>query len=171
MTNWVRASNPMASISNEAEALAAARASAIAILVGAVYGVVNLVAGMDAARAGVEAQMAANPQPGMTSDLLVNVALGMGGLFILVQLVLGWVQWAKPGVIIPIIFSILVAWGLIQIPLSMQAAASLGVDAPQAPIWTTAVAAAVLLVQMVLHISGIRGARALDRLRMEAARA
>jgi hypothetical protein len=95
----------------------------------------------------------------------------MGVFFILVQLVLGWVQWARPGVIIPIIFAILVAWGLIQIPLSMQAAASLGVDAPQAPIWTTAFAAAVLLVQMVLHIAGIRGARALDRLRMEAARA
>jgi len=171
MTDWVRASNPMASISNEGQALAAARASAIAILVGALYGVFSLVVGMDAVRAGVEAQMAANPQPGMTSDLLVNIALGMGGVFILVQLVLGWVQWARPGVIIPIIFTILVAWGLIQIPLSMQAAASLGVDAPQAPISTTAVAAAALLVQLVLHIAGIRGARALDRLRMEAARA
>jgi hypothetical protein len=161
----------MAPISNEGEALAAARASAIAILVGAAYGVVNLVVGMDAVRAGVEAQMAANPQPGMTSDLLVNVALGRGGLFSLVQLVLGWVQWARPGVIIPIIFSILVAWGLIQIPFSMQAAVSQGVDAPQALIWTTAAAAAVLVVQMLLHIAGIRGARALDRLRMEAARA
>lgn len=171
MTDWVRASNPMASISNEAEALAAARASAIAILIGVLYGIFSLVVGMDAVRAGVEAQMAANPQPGMTTDLLVNIALGMGVLFVLVQLVLGWVQWARPGVIIPIIFAILVAWGLIQIPLSMQAAASLGVDAPQAPIWTTAVAAAVLLVQLVLHIAGIRGARALDRLRMEAARA
>ncbi len=171
MTDWVRASNPMASISNEAEALASARSSAIAILVGALYGVFSLVVGMDAVRAGVDAQMAANPQPGMTSDLLVNIALGMGVFFILVQLVLGWVQWARPGVIIPIIFAILVAWGLIQIPLSMQAAASLGVDAPQAPIWTTALPAAVLLVQMVLHIAGIRGARALDRLRMEAARA
>lgn len=171
MTDWVRASNPMASIGTEAEALAAARASAIAILVGVLYGAFSLVVGMAAVRAGVEAQLAAEPPAGMTADLLVNIALGMGVFLLLVQLVLGWVQWARPGVIIPIIFAILVGWGLVQIAFSIQAAASLGPDALQAPIWTTVVAAAVMLVQLVLHIAGIRGARALDRLRMEAVQA
>ena len=171
MTDWVRALNPMASMGNEAEAMAAARASAIAILVGVLYGAFSLVVGLAAVRAGVEAQLAADPQPGMTSDLLVNIALGMGVFLLLVQLVLGWVQWARPGVIIPIIFAILVGWGVVQILLSIQAAASLGPDAPRVPVVTTVVASVVMLVQLVLHIAGIRGARALDRLRTEADRA
>ncbi len=169
MTDWIKASNPTAPITTEAEAIGAARASAIAIFLGVLYGVVSLMVGMDAVRAGVEAQMAANPQPGMTSDMLINIALGMGVFFILVQLVLGWVQWAKPNIVIPIIFLILVVWGLVQIPLSMQTAASMGIDAPQSPIWMTVVAVAVMLVQLVMHIAGIRGARQLDKLRMEAA--
>ena len=169
MTDWIKASNPAAPITTEAEAISAARVSAIAIFLGVLYGVVSLMVGMDAVRAGVEAQMAANPQPGMTSDMLINIALGMGVFFILVQLVLGWVQWAKPNIVIPIIFVILVVWGLVQIPLSMQTAASMGIDAPQSPIWMTVVAVAVMLVQLVMHIAGIRGARQLDKLRMEAA--
>lgn len=169
MTDWIKASNPTAPITTEAEAIGAARASAIAIFLGVIYGVFSLMVGMDAVRAGVEAQMAANPQPGMTSEMLINIAIGMGVVFILVQLVLGWVQWAKPNIVIPIIFVIMVVWGLVQIPLSMQTAASMGIDAPQPPIWMTVVAVAIMLVQLVMHIAGIRGARALDKLRMAAA--
>lgn len=157
--------NPMAPIATEADALAAARASAVAIFIGVLYGIFSLVFGMEAVRAGVEAQMAANPAAGMDADGMVNIAIGMGVFFIVIQLVLGWVQWAKPNIIIPIIFVILVAWGLIQIPLSMQAAASMGMDVPQPPMWQMVLAVVVMLVELVLHITGIRGASKLDKIR------
>ena len=45
-------------------------------------------------------------------------------------------------------------------------------DAPEsvlAPMWQTWGGLIILVVQLIMHIAGIRGARALDRLRMEAA--
>lgn len=160
--------NPMAPIHTEADAKAAARASAVAIFIGVLYGVFGLVFGMEAMRAGVEAQMAANPQAGMTSDMMINIAMGMAVAFIVIQLVLGWVQWAKPNIVIPIIFVILVAWGLVQMPLAMQAAANMGIEAAQTPMWMTVVAVIVMLVELVLHITGIRGAAKLDKIRKAA---
>jgi hypothetical protein len=157
--------NPMAPINTEADARAAARASAVAIFIGVLYGLFGLVFGMDAMRAGVDAQMASSPQAGMTSETLVNIAVGMAVVFILIQLGLGWVQWAKPNIVIPIIFVILVAWGLVQMPLAMQAAANMGIEAPQTPMWMTVLAVVVMVVELVLHITGVRGASKLDKLR------
>jgi hypothetical protein len=153
--------NPMAPINTEADARAAARASAVAIFIGVLYGLFGLVFGMDAMRAGVDAQMASSPQAGMTSETLVNIAVGMAVFFIVVQLVLGWVQWAKPNVVIPIIFAILVAWGLVSVIL-VKAGAFPGAETP---LWMTVLAVVVMVVELVLHITGVRGASKLDKLR------
>ncbi|MDP2116391.1 MAG: hypothetical protein Q8J71_03235, partial [Brevundimonas sp.] len=58
MTDWVRASNPTAPITSEAEAIAAARASAIAIFLGVIWGIVGIIYLMTAGQAMMEAAMA-----------------------------------------------------------------------------------------------------------------
>jgi hypothetical protein len=42
MTDWIKAVNPMASITTEAEAIGAARASALAIFLGVIWGAVGV---------------------------------------------------------------------------------------------------------------------------------
>ncbi|MDP3801014.1 hypothetical protein [Brevundimonas sp.] len=174
MTDWVRASNPTAPITNEAEAIAAARASALAIFLGVAWGLVGLAilltsgsAAMDAALADAAADA---PEMAGMGEMLTQMAIWTAVGMIVIQAVLGLVQWAKPNIVIPIIFVILVAFGLVSglFGLAMQGQ----VDVPQAaqtPVWQIAVGIIVLVIQLVLHIAGIRGARQLDQLRFEAA--
>lgn len=163
MNDWIKAMNPLSAAATEADALKAARASAIAIFIGAIYGVVGLTVGMDAMKAGVEAQAAAQT-PGM-GDTMFMIAMGLGCALIVVQLVLGFVQWAKPNSIIPIIFVILVAYGLVSIPLGHMMAENMGVEPPHVPAWQMATGVVVMVVELILHIAGIRGANALKRFR------
>lgn len=174
MTDWIRASNPTTPITTEQEAVAAARASAIAIFLGVLWGVVGIVylmgpgqAVMDAAVAQASAQ---SPEAAGMAGMMANGILGMSIFFVVVQLIIGLVQWAKPNIVIPIIFALLVAFGLIT-----GLMAALGVGQPEGaaatanPVWMTWGSLVILIIQMVLHISGIRGAQKLDKLRMAAA--
>ena len=87
-----------------------------------------------------------------------------------IQLVLGLVQWAKPNIVIPIIFAILVAFGLVSGVFGLMMAGQEGMpESAAAPTWQVYVGFVILVIQLVLHIAGIRGARALDRIRMAAA--
>src|SRR5690606_8579872 len=118
MTDWVRASNPTAPINNEAEATAAARASAIAIFLGVLWGIVGIVYLMTAGQAVMEAAMAQAsadaPEMAGMAGVMTQAALWMSVGLVVIQLVLGLVQWAKPNIVIPIIFVILVAFGLVS---------------------------------------------------------
>lgn len=174
MTDWVRASNPTAPITNEAEATAAARASAIAIFLGVLWGIVGIIYLMTAGQAVMEAAMAqaaadAPEMAGMTG-IMTQAALWMSVGFVAIQLVLGLVQWAKPNIVIPIIFVILVAFGLVSGLMGMMMVGQEGMPAAAAaPAWQTWGGLVILVVQLILHIAGIRGARQLDKLRFEAA--
>lgn len=174
MTDWVRASNPTAPITNEAEATAAARASALAIFLGVLWGIVGIIYLMTAGQAVMEAAMAqasadAPEMAGMTG-IMTQAALWMSVGFVAIQLVLGLVQWAKPNIVIPIIFVILVAFGLVSGLMGMMMVGQEGMPAAAAaPAWQTWGGVVILVVQLILHIAGIRGARQLDKLRFEAA--
>lgn len=174
MTDWLRASNPTAPITTEAEALAAARASALAIFLGVLWGIVGIVYLMTAGQAVMEAAMAqasadAPEMAGMTGAM-TQLALWMSVGFVVIQLVLGLVQWAKPNIVIPIIFLILVAFGLVSGLAGLMMAGQAGMpETAAAPVWQTWLGLIILVVQLVLHIAGIRGARQLDKLRMDAA--
>lgn len=174
MTDWVRASNPTAQITNEAEATAAARASAIAIFLGVLWGIVGIIYLMTGGAAAMEAAMAqasadAPEMAGMTG-VMTQAALWMAAGFVVIQLVLGLVQWTKPNIVIPIIFLILVAFGLISGLMGLLMAGQSDIpEAAQAPAWQTWVGLVVLVVQLIMHIAGIRGARQLDKLGLEAA--
>lgn len=163
MNNWIKAMNPLSTAATEADARRAARASAIAIFIGVLYGVCSLVVGMDAMKAGIETQAAAQ-SPGMAGTMF-QIALGLAAALIVVQLVLGFVQWAKPNSVIPIIFVILVAYGLISVPLGPMMAENMGVETPPVATWQMTTGLIVMVVELILHIAGIRGASALKRFR------
>ena len=175
MTDWIKASNPTAPITTEAEATAAARASALAIFLGVLWGGVGifmLMSGGGAAE--VEAAMAQasadTPEMAGMGGAVMQIAMWTAIGFCALQLVIGLVQWAKPNVVIPIIFAILVVFGLGTGLLGLMMTGQEGMlETAAAPTWQVWLGLVILVVQLVLHIAGIRGARALDRMRMAAA--
>ena len=174
MTDWIKASNPTATITTEGEAIAAARASALAIFLGVIWGGIGVAMLMTTGSAEIEAAMAQAsadaPEMAGMGAMAMQIAMWSAIGICAIQLVLGLVQWAKPNVVIPIIFAILVAFGLVTGLFGLMMTGQEGMPetaaAPQWQIWGGFV---VLVVQMIMHIAGIRGARALDRIRMDAA--
>lgn len=174
MTDWIKASNPTAPITTEAEAIGAARASAVAIFLGVAWGIVGIVYLMTAGQALIDAAVAeASAQSSEVSGMAGMMTQGLIGLsigLIVIQLIIGLVQWFRPNIVIPIIFTILVAFGLLT---GLMAVVGVGQPENAAafanPAWLTWGGIAVMAVELVMHIAGIRGARALDKLRMAAA--
>ena len=174
MTDWIRASNPTTPITTEDEAIAAARASALAIFLGVLWGAVGIVYLMTAGQAIMDAAVAQasaqNPDAAGMAGVMAQGIVGLSIAFVVIQLILGLVQWFKPGVVIPIIFALLVAFGLVT---GLMTAFGIGQAdtsaAAAAPIWQTWGGLVILVIQLVLHIAGIRGAQKLDKLRMAAA--
>ena len=174
MTDWIKASNPTASITTEADAIAAARASALAIFLGVLWGAVGvflLISGGSAEMEAAMAQASADaPEMAGMGALAMQIAIWTAVGVCVIQLVLGLVQWAKPNVVIPIIFAILVAFGLASGAFGLVMAGQAGMpETAAAPSWQLYVGLVILVIQLVLHIAGIRGANALDRIRMAAA--
>ncbi|GAA0654357.1 hypothetical protein [Brevundimonas lenta] len=175
MTDWTKAMNPTSLIKTEAEATAAARASAIAIFLGVAWGLVGIIYIMTAGQAVMEAAMAQasaeTPEMAGMAGPLTQFALWLSVGLVVIQLVIGLVQWAKPNIVIPIIFVILVAFGLVSGIFGLVMAGSPNMPETAAtPMWQVVIGLIILVIQMVLHIAGIRGAAKLDKLRFEAAR-
>ncbi|WP_374516576.1 hypothetical protein [Brevundimonas sp.] len=171
MTDWARAINPTAPLNTEAEALAAARASAIAIFLGVVWGIVGVVYMMTDGQAAMEAAMAAAGGDEATAGMagsIAQFAMYMAIGLVVIQAILGFVQWTKPNKVIPILFIILVVYGIGSTALGQMMAVEMP-EAARSPMWLLVAGFVVMLVQLVLHIAGVRGASKLDRLRMEAA--
>ena len=174
MTDWIKASNPTAPITTEAEAIGAARASAVAIFLGVLWGIVGILYLMTAGQALVDAAIAeATAQSPEAAGMAGMMAQGLMGLsigLVVIQLIIGLVQWFKPNVVIPIIFAILVAFGLVTgLMEAFDVAQPETVGDFANPAWLTWGSLAIMVIQLVMHIAGIRGARALDKLRMAAA--
>ena len=171
MTDMVRAINPTATISNAEEAKAAARASAIAIFLGVIWGIIGIVWLMGPGAAVMEAAMAdaaaSSPEAAGMTGMMSGAAIGIAGFMVLIQLILGLVQWFKPNIVIPILFTVLVVYGLGSTVLSMVMAdqLDLGAAAAATPAWQTWGGIVLLVVQLIMHIAGIRGANALGKFR------
>ena len=169
MTDMARAMNPTATITTEAEAKAAARASAIAIFLGVGWGIIGVVWVMGPGAAVMEAAMseamASSPEAANMAGMMTGLALWGSIFLIAVQMAVGLFQWFKPNIVIPIVFIILVAYGLVMAALGLFMAGQLDpAVAPAAmPGWQTWGGIAVLVVQLILHIAGIRGANALKK--------
>lgn len=171
MSNWLKAMNPSSPITTEAEAERAARASAISIFIGVVVGLISLAWSLanpqvmqDAmAQAGggamSEAQMAGASQ----------FALYTAGFMVVIQIILGAIQWRNPGKFIAILFMVLIAYGLVSTLAAPMLAASMP-TMPNIPIWQIVLSVAIMIVQMILHVTGLKGIKQLDRIQMEQSR-
>jgi len=170
MTDMVRAMNPAAKISNADEAKAAARASAIAIFLGVLWGIVGIVWLMGPGGAVMEAAMAeaaaTSPETAGMTGMMAGAAIGITGFVVVVQLILGLVQWFKPNIVIPILFTVLVVFGLGNAVLGIAMAGQMDLGAAAAtPAWQIYGGIAVMVVELILHIAGIRGASAMGKFR------
>lgn len=170
MTDMVKGMNPTAAITNAAEAKAAARASAIAIFLGVIWGIVGLVWLMGPGAAVMDAAMqeaaAQSPEAAGMAGMMAGAAIGIAGFMVVIQLILGLVQWFKPNIVIPILFTVLVVYGLGSTVLGMVMADQMNLGAAAAtPAWQIWGGLAVLVIQLILHIAGIRGANALGKFR------
>jgi hypothetical protein len=171
MTDMVRAMNPTAAISTAEEAKAAARASAIAIFLGVLWGIIGLVWLMGPGAAVMDAAMAeaaaSSPEAAGMTEMMAGAAVGVAGFMVVIQLILGLVQWFKPNIVIPILFTVLVVYGLGSTALGMMMAEQmdLGAAAAATPAWQTWGGIALMVVQLLMHIAGIRGASAMGKFR------
>lgn len=169
MTDWVKASNPTAPINTRPEAIAAARASALAIFLGVAFGIFGVVKTMTGGTEAMEAAMMENAQgdaavAGMASAM-AGAAVVMSIAMVVVQAVFGLVQWAKPNRFIPILFIVLVAFGLLSSVSGLAMVSQMDLPAAaQTPLWLTVLSLVVLLVELVMHIAGYRGAAKLNQL-------
>ena len=99
------------------------------------------------------------------TGMMAGAAVGVTAFLIAIQLILGLVQWFKPNIVIPILFTILVVYGLGTAVLGLVMAGQMDIPAAAAPAWQTWGGIVVLVIQLVLHIAGIRGANALRKFR------
>ena len=169
MSGWIKAINPTATSTTETEARRAARASALSIGLGVLMGLWSTYYMMTDGKAVMEAAMAeataATPEAAGMMGAMASVMLGFGIAMVVVQAILGLVQWFKPNIVIPIIFTVLVVYGIGSMALSQMMVEQSQMTVPSVPLWQTIVTWVVLVVQLILHIAGIRGASALSQLR------
>ena len=108
---------------------------------------------------------ASSPEAASMTGMMAGAAVGVTAFLIAIQLILGLVQWFKPNIVIPILFTILVVYGLGTAVLGLVMAGQMDIPAAAAPAWQTWGGIVVLVIQLVLHIAGIRGANALRKFR------
>ncbi|WP_396593947.1 hypothetical protein [Brevundimonas sp. R86498] len=175
MSDWIKAINPTSAITTEAEAERAARASAISIFIGVAVGLVSVAWTLANPGAIAEAAAAASTTQGDTDAAAAGAAVATqaaiwgGAAMVVIQLILGVVQWRSPGKFIAILFMVLIALGLASAAIT-PLMAGLMPDVPTTPIWQIALSVVILVVQLVLHAAGLRGISRLDRIQMEQAR-
>ncbi|MBA4804115.1 MAG: hypothetical protein H2038_05640 [Brevundimonas sp.] len=169
MTDWAKAMNPTSPLDTEEAALAAAKVSAIGMLIGALHQGVGVwysttPAAQEAAARMIEQFTGQAPDPAaLAQQGQFGLMLGVG--LTLLQLILAAVQWRKPNKVLPILFLILVVWGLGGGVLALLVPAM----AAAQPMWLTFFTIVTMLIAGLMHIAGIRGSSALDRIRMDAA--
>jgi hypothetical protein len=169
MTDLIKAMNPTAPLTTEETALAAARVSAVGMVIGAIN---QAVAGWYASTpegaagaAGVVEQLTGQAPDAAAMAQQAQTSLMMAGGIVVLHLILAAVQWRKPNQALPILFLVLVIWGLGTSCISLFVPAF----AAGQPMWLTVFSIVLLLVAAIAHIASIRGVSALDRIRTSAA--
>lgn len=171
MASLITGMNPTAPIRTEAEAEAAAKASAISIFIGVIVAAVSIGWSLanPAAMQDAVASAAGSDVNAEAAAMGAQVAIyATGGLAVL-QLILGFVQWRNPGKFMAILFLVLLAYGILSTaatPLLVEMVP----NAPVVPVWQIALSLVIMVVQVALHIAGLRGINKLDKLQMDSAR-
>lgn len=163
---------PNAPITNEAEALRAARASAIAIFIGVVVGIIGVIWTLmhpELIQQAVAQAEAQTPGSAATAEAGAKFGQYFGYAMIVLQLVLGLVQWRSPNKIIAYIFMALIVLGFVM-TAAVPLMAGMVPNMPATPAWQIALSLVVMAVQFVLHLTGVKGIKKLDQLQMDSAR-
>lgn len=164
--------SPTSPITNEAEALKAARASAISIFIGVVVGVIGAIWTLmhpELVQAAIAQATAQNPEAGQAAAASAQFGVYFGYGMILVQLVLGFIQWRSPNKIIAFIFLALIVLGFLS-TAAVPLMAGVVPNMPVTPVWQIALSLVIMAVQFVLHLTGLKGMKKLDQLQMDQAR-
>jgi hypothetical protein len=161
--------NPTAPLTTEESALAAARVSAVGIVIGTIHqAVAAWYASTPEAAAAASAMM--EELTGQTPDAATlaqqsQMGLMVGGVLIAIALILALVQWRKPNTVLPILFLVLVVWSLGGAALALTVPALGGSQ----PLWLTLFSVVTMAIAAITHIASIRGVGALNKIRMAAA--
>lgn len=161
MKAWLKAVNPLATIDTEAEAVMAARASSITLwLSGAkwIAAAILMIEDMPRLKAAM-ATSADSPLRDLFGNGRAEATVAITAAIGLFQVMLGGVQWRAPNTVIPIIFLILSAYGLGN-ALWGQFAGGAGAGFG----WTMGLSYFTLVVAVVFHWVGLRGATRLEKL-------
>lgn len=170
--SWLKAINPGAPINGEAEAKKAARASAVSIFIGVIVGIVGAAytwMNMDALTATATATAGGDAATAAAAEMGVQMGLYLGAALVVIQLVFALVQWRDPKKFIAILFIVLIVLGLLMTLLTPMMA-DMVPNAPVTPMWQIALSAGIMVIQLVMHIAGLRGIKALDEIQMADAR-
>lgn len=169
MTDMIKAMNPAAPLNTEEAALAAAKVSAVGMVIGAVHTAVggwyaSTPAAQEAAARIVQDLTGQAPDPAAMASQ-AQMGLIISGVFVVLQLGLAFLQSRKPNMILPIMFLILCVWALGSSALALAVPAFGGSQ----PMWLTAFSIIAMIVAIITHIASIRGVSALDKIRTRAA--
>ena len=163
---------PNTPVATEAQAEKAARASAISIIIGVIVGIIGavwLATQPQIAEQAIAAAEAQTPGAGAIVAATMQGTVLFGYAMIVVQVVFAFIQWRSPKKWIAILFLVLLALGLISVVASPFAAA-MSPGSPVTPMWQVALSGVIMVIQIILHVTGLKGISALDRLQMDAAR-
>jgi hypothetical protein len=163
---------PTTPVTTEAEAEKAARASAISIIIGVVVGIVGAVwmaTQPQIAQQAIAAAEAQTPGAGAIVAATMQGTIWLGYGMIVVQAVFAFIQWGSPKKWIAILFLALLGLGLLSVVASPFASA-MNPNAPVTPIWQIALSGIIMVVQILLHVTGLKGIGKLDQIQMDAAR-
>jgi hypothetical protein len=156
MVQLLKTLNPATRIETEADARAVARASSIALWLSAArYAAMSgaMLMNFEAVRATAASQIE-TMGTAASADLVAYGIVGGPIVIALVEIGAGLWQWKRPGIVVPIIWLMLIAYGAFEFVRSGASLAGFG-----------AVVAVLLIVGAVLHASAIRGASALAKFR------
>lgn len=170
--SWLKAMNPASPIATEAEAQRAARASAISIFIGVVVGLVGVAwtfANPQAMQDAIATASNGDASAAAAAEMGVQAGIWLGLGMVVIQLILGFIQWRNPGKFIAILFMVLIAFGIVSTLAAPLMAASMP-NVPATPMWQIALSVVIMVLQFVLHITGLKGISQRDRIQMEQAR-
>jgi hypothetical protein len=149
MNTWIRAANPLAKGTTEAEQVRAARMGAVALWLTAAKDAMLLVFLLGSMPLLTAATAGAGPNG-------AAISLGLMALLVVIQIAAGLFQ--RPGTMLPIIAGMLTAYALYE--AGMKLAVGVGTLAM--------ISIAIMVVALILHIAAVRGATALEKRRSPA---
>ncbi len=162
---------PTTPITTEAEAAKASKASAIAIFIGVLVGIISAVWTVMHPEIMAEAVAhaeATTPGAGAMAQSSAQMGMYLAYGLIVIQAIFGFIQWRSPAKWIAILFIILIVLGFLMTAAAPMLAGMVP-NAPVTPMWQIVLSLVILVVQFLLHITGLKAIGKLEKLQLDAA--